>query len=69
MESLNLIIENFDYDILADDALFLSAVILEEDLKDTERSMERYTRLLTRFPGSIYVSAARQRFRELRGDF
>ena len=69
VESLNLIIENFDYDILADDALFLSAVILEEDLKDTEKSMERYTRLLTQFPGSIYVSAARQRFRELRGDF
>ena len=69
VESLNLIMENFDYDILADDALFLSAVILEEDLKDTERSMERYTRLLTQFPGSIYVSAARQRFRELRGDF
>lgn len=69
VESLNLIIENFDYDILADDALFLSAVILEEDLKDTEKSMKRYTRLLTQFPGSIYVSAARQRFRELRGDF
>ena len=69
VESLNLIIENFDYDILADDALFLSAVILEEDLKDTEKSMERYTRLLTQFPGSIYVSSARQRFRELRGDF
>ena len=69
VESLNLIIENFDYDILADDALFLSAVILEEDLKDTEKSMERYTRLLTQFPGSIYVSEARRRFRELRGDF
>lgn len=69
VESLNLIIENFDYDILADDALFLSAVILEEDLRDTEKSMERYTRLLTQFPGSIYVSEARRRFRELRGDF
>ena len=69
VESLNLIIENFDYDILADDALFLSAVILEEDLRDTEKSMERYTRLLTQFPGSIYVSEARRRFRKLRGDF
>lgn len=69
VESLNLIIENFDYDILADDALFLSAVILEQDLKDKENSMKRYTRLLSQFPGSIYVSAARKRFRELRGDF
>ena len=69
VESLNVISESFNYDILADDALFLTAVILEEDLKNTEKSMELYTQLLTQFPGSIYVSEARKRFRELRGDF
>lgn len=67
--SLNVITETFNYDILADDALFMTAVILEEDLKDTEQSMQLYTQLLTQFPGSIYVSEARKRFRELRGDF
>ncbi len=69
VEALNVITETFNYDILADDALFMTAVILEEDLKDTEQSMHLYTQLLTQFPGSIYVSEARKRFRELRGDF
>ena len=69
VEALNVITETFNYDILADDALFMTAVILEEDLKDTEQSMQLYTQLLTQFPGSIYVSEARKRFRELRGDF
>ena len=68
-KALNVITETFNYDILADDALFMTAVILEEDLKDTEQSMHLYTQLLTQFPGSIYVSEARKRFRELRGDF
>jgi len=67
--SLNVITESFNFDILADDALFMTAIILEEDLKNTEQSMELYTQLLTQFPGSIYVSEARKRFRELRGDF
>lgn len=69
VESLNVITETFNYDILADDALFLTAVILEEDIKNTEKSMELYTELLTKFPGSIFVSEARKRFRALRGDF
>lgn len=67
--SLDNINQGFDYDILADDALFLTAVIFEEDLQNADKSMELYSELLTKFPGSIFVSEARKRFRELRGDF
>lgn len=69
VEALNKINEGFYFEILGDDALFLTAVIHEDDLKDPEKSMELYTELLNKFPGSIFVSEARKRFRELRGDF
>lgn len=69
IEALNKINESFYFEILGDDALFLTAVIHEDDLKDSEKSMELYTELLNKYPGSIFVSEARKRFRELRGDF
>lgn len=69
IEALNKINESFYFEILGDDALFLTAVIHEDDLKDAEKSMELYTELLNKYPGSIFVSEARKRFRELRGDF
>ncbi len=57
------------FEILGDDAKFLTGVILEEDLKDSQKAMSTYEDLLVKFPGSIFVSEARSRFRELRGDF
>lgn len=69
IEALNKINEGFYFEILGDDALFLTAVIHEDDLQDAEKAMELYTELLTKFPGSIFVSEARKRFRDLRGDF
>jgi tetratricopeptide (TPR) repeat protein len=67
--SLNKINEGFYFEILGDDALFMTALIHEEDLQDKEKAMELYTELLKKFPGSIYVAESRNRFRELRGDF
>lgn len=69
MESLNELNEAHYFEILGDDALFLTATIQEFDLKDNEKAMATYNDLLTKFPGSIYVAEARSRFRELRGDF
>jgi len=69
LASLNKINEAFYFEILGDDALFLTALIQEQDLQNTEKAMELYTDLLKKFPGSIYVSESRSRFRELRGDF
>jgi len=69
LEPLQQIGELYDYDILADDALYLSGIILQEDLDREEEAMNIYSNLLIKFKGSIYVAEARNRFRELRGDF
>lgn len=69
LASLKIINEKYYYDILGDDALFLTGVILEQDLNKPQEAMTIYSDLLTKFQGSIYVAEARSRFRELRGDF
>lgn len=69
LTALGVLNQSHYFEILGDDALFLTGVILEDDLKRTEEAMNVYTDLLTKFPGSIYVSEARTRFRELRGDY
>jgi len=69
LEALEKINVSHYFEILGDDALFLSAKINEEDIIDLEESMKLYNELLKKFPGSIFVSEARNRFRELRGDF
>jgi len=69
LTSLEIINTTYYYDILGDDAFFMAAQILDRDLNRTDEAMERYNLMLTKFPGSIYVSEARKRFRELRGDY
>ena len=55
-------------DILADDALFLLGQLNDNQFKNPSRAMEYYQKLLTDYPGSIFVVDARKRFRALRGD-
>lgn len=69
LEALNIINQTHYFEILGDDALFLTAVILQEDLNKNEEAMAVYLDLLNKYKGSIYVSEARKRLRELRGDF
>lgn len=69
LESLNMINQAHYFEILGDDALFLTGVILQDDLNKNEEAMALYLDLLSKFKGSIYVSEARKRLRELRGDF
>lgn len=69
LASLMQINEAHYFEILGDDALFLTGVILEDDLKDGQKAMEVFLDLLSKYKGSIYVSEARKRLRELRGDF
>ncbi len=71
-EALNLlqqIVDEYDYDILSDDAYFMIAEIYEIHLDKPEKAMDTYRDLLTRYPGSVYVAESRKRFRQLRGDF
>ena len=62
------IIKFHSSDILADDALFRSAELLEENLLDKEGALEKYKGLLLDYPSSLYGHEARKRVRILRGD-
>ncbi len=66
---LQKIVDEYDYDILSDDAYFMIGEIYDRHLNQTEKAMEIYRDLLTKYPGSVYVAESRKRFRELRGDF
>lgn len=69
LDLLKKIVEEYDYDILSDDAYFRMGEIYEVHLNNKEEAMKIYRDFLTRYPGSIYVSESRKRFRMLRGDF
>lgn len=68
VKQLEQIISNFSFDLWADDAVFMLAEIYEKNLQNKPRAMEYYQKVLTDFPGSLYVIEARKRFRMLRGD-
>jgi tetratricopeptide (TPR) repeat protein len=55
-------------DILADDALFRTAEILELRLLDKTAAVESYKKLLIDYKSSLYGAEARKRIRLLRGD-
>ena len=58
----------FSFDILADDALFQWAEILEKKLNDRSKAQELYEKIVMDYSDSIYTVEARKRFRKLRGD-
>lgn len=58
----------YPYDLLADDALWLRANLQEHYFKNISRAKEFYEKILIDYPGSLYATEARKRFRELRGD-
>jgi TolA-binding protein len=62
------VVDSFPDDILADDALFQIGDLYEHVLNDKDKAKENYELLLTKYPGSLFVSDARKRFRILRGD-
>lgn len=68
LEDLELLRKNYNFDILADDALFLEAIIYEENFQQKDKAMELYREILQKFSGSIFGAEARKRFRNLRGD-
>lgn len=52
----------------ADEALFTLAGLYEDQLNDHEQAKTLYQKLITDFPGSMFVAEARKHFRKLRGD-
>jgi len=62
------IIEKYPYDLLADDAMYNLAGLYENQLNNKGKAMELYEKILTQYPGSLYVVDARKHFRALRND-
>ena len=69
VKDLEMLLQNYKYDILSDDALHLLAHIYDEKLGDKDKAMQLYRQMLQDYPGSIYGADARKKYRELRGDF
>ena len=67
-EFLQKITNGYAYDLLGDDALFLLAELDEKKLNKIDEAEDLYKKMLTQYPGSIYVDEARKRYRELRGE-
>jgi TolA-binding protein len=68
LTQLNEITSKYPTDILGDDAMFLTARILEENLRNIDSAQELYNEFLLKYPGSVFTAEARKRFRKLRGD-
>lgn len=67
-EMYKVVMDNYGDDILGDDAVFNLAVLQDEIFKDTAKAMELYKVILEKYPSSLYVSDARKRYRQLRGE-
>ncbi|MDR2085043.1 MAG: hypothetical protein LBP67_08635 [Bacteroidales bacterium] len=65
---LALIGKKYQYEIIADEALYLRAFINDKFINRKEFAKELYQDLFLSYPESVYAIAARNRFRELRGD-
>ncbi|MDR6783960.1 tetratricopeptide (TPR) repeat protein [Pedobacter africanus] len=66
--ALKTLTEKQNNSIWTDDALFTLADLYENNLKDNEQAKSIYQKLINDYPGSMYTSEARKRFRKLRGD-
>ncbi len=65
-EYLEKINNEFSYDLLGDDALFMLADLYNYHLNEKEKARDLYKEMLIRHLGSIYIEESRQNYRELR---
>lgn len=68
ISQLQKIVTDYPTDLWADDAVFMMADIYETKLTQPDKAKELYQKVVTNFSGSLYVTEARKRFRNLRGD-
>ena len=61
------IIEDFNQDLLTDNALYLIGNIYYDFLNDEDKAKQSYERLILEHQGSTFVVDARKKFRKLRG--
>lgn len=63
------ILKSYPTELLGDDAAFLMAQLYDYYLKDSNKAMEYYQKVLKDYSDSLFTTDARKRYRELRGDF
>lgn len=66
--ALKNVVENYQQDLWADDAVFMLGDIYENNLNDKEQAKIWYQKIIIDYPGSLWLNEARKRFRILRGD-
>lgn len=59
------IVKDYSWEMLADDALFELATLKETKLNQKKEAMELYKKILTDYPGSVYVVDARAAYRKI----
>ncbi|AYL98774.1 tetratricopeptide repeat protein [Mucilaginibacter celer] len=65
---LKKIAEEHPNGLWADDAVFMLGDIYENRLEDKATAKNYYQKIITDYPGSLWINEARKRFRLLRGD-
>jgi tetratricopeptide (TPR) repeat protein len=65
---LKKIANEHSFDLWADDAVFMLGDIYETKLNDAALAKTYYQKIITDYPGSLWINDARKRFRLLRGD-
>jgi tetratricopeptide (TPR) repeat protein len=68
IENLKKIEQSYAYDLLGDDAIYKLAQIYDYQKNNQEEAMKYYKKIIFDYPGSIFVTESRKRFRILRGD-
>lgn len=68
LENYEAIINNHKEGIYIDEALYFSAEIYADHLKDTEKAKPLYEKVILNHEDSIYSVDARKKYRQLRGD-
>lgn len=66
IEMYQSVIKEWDYDILADDAIYNLARLYDNILKDEVKALSLYEKLLIEHNSSIFVADSRRRYREIR---
>jgi tetratricopeptide (TPR) repeat protein len=65
---LKKIVDEHPFNLWADDAVFMLGDIYENHLANKEQAKIFYQKIITDYPGSLWINEARKRFRLLRGD-
>jgi tetratricopeptide (TPR) repeat protein len=66
---LEKIVDQYPDGLLADDAIWLLAEMELNEFNNTEKASELFKLILTDYPASMYAQDAREKYRELRGEY